>query len=240
MRSRSSGGCSRRRAGSARVRHRAPTGASRRRSAATAGWRPRGPAGPRGRDRGRLRQGPAGGAADGEHDGDARGPPGRRPGAGGHLRRALAPAGAAPGPERFVSFACMTIDAGTLAYANAGHPSRSARRAASSGASRAPAPCSASSPARRTRSARQWSRGDRLVLFTDGVLEAPAAGRGRARRGAPPRPPARAGRGNRRGCGRGRPVACPDLRGRDARGRRATVVVVDRLGEITEPGPRPE
>jgi phosphoserine phosphatase RsbU/P len=90
------------------------------------------------------------------------------------LSRLLAPR---LGPERFVSFACVAIDADTLRYANAGHPaplvlsSGGLRRLDSTG----PVLGVVAGAAYEDRTL-PWQRGDRLVLFTDGVLEAPAAG----------------------------------------------------------------
>jgi serine phosphatase RsbU (regulator of sigma subunit) len=93
----------------------------------------------------------------------------------GELSRLLAPR---LGPERFVSFACATFDprAGTLRYANAGHPSPlllaggDVHRLASTG----PVLGVVADAAYEERTL-PWDRGHRLVLFTDGVLEAPGA-----------------------------------------------------------------
>jgi serine phosphatase RsbU (regulator of sigma subunit) len=90
----------------------------------------------------------------------------------GELSRLLAPR---LGPERFVSFVCATLDAGTLRYANAGHPSPlllgegDVRRLASTG----PVLGVVAGAAYEERTL-PWAAGDRLVLFTDGILEAPA------------------------------------------------------------------
>ena len=155
----------------------------------------------------------------------------------GELSRLLAPR---LGPERFVSFACMTIDAGRIAYANAGHPSPlvlgegGVRRLASTG----PVLGVVAGALYEERTV-EWSRGDRLALFTDGVLEAPAASgeelgearlvdRLRALAGAPAAVAAEGALSLARTFAGG--TLADD----------ATVVVVDRLGEITEPGPRPE
>jgi serine phosphatase RsbU (regulator of sigma subunit) len=155
----------------------------------------------------------------------------------GELSRLLAPR---LGPERFVSFACMTIDADRIAYANAGHPSPlvlgdgGVRRLQSTG----PVLGVVAGAVYEERTV-EWSRGDRLVLFTDGVLEAPAASgeelgetrlvdRLRALAGAPAAVAAEGALSLARTFAGG--TLADD----------ATVVVVDRLGEITEPGPRPE
>jgi serine phosphatase RsbU (regulator of sigma subunit) len=88
----------------------------------------------------------------------------------GELSRLLAPR---LGPERFVSFVCATIDASGLRYANAGHPSPlvlgggGVRRLASTG----PVLGVVAGAAYEERTL-PWTTGDRLVLFTDGVLEA--------------------------------------------------------------------
>jgi sigma-B regulation protein RsbU (phosphoserine phosphatase) len=143
-------------------------------------------------------------------------------------------------PERFVSFACVTIDADTVSYANAGHPSPlllgggGVRRLASTG----PVLGVVAGAAYEERTL-EWSRGDRLVLVTDGVLEAPAAsgeelgearlvGRLRALAAAPAAVAAEGALSLARTFAGG--TLADD----------ATVVVVDRLAEIMEPGPRPE
>jgi serine phosphatase RsbU (regulator of sigma subunit) len=90
----------------------------------------------------------------------------------GELSRLLAPR---LGPERFVSFACATIDGGALTYANAGHPSPlvlgggDVRRLASTGTV-----LGVVAGAAYEERTLPWAAGDRLVLFTDGILEAPA------------------------------------------------------------------
>lgn len=143
-------------------------------------------------------------------------------------------------PERFVSFACAAIEAGALTYANAGHPSplllgrSGVRRLASTG----PVLGVVADAAYEERRF-EWSGGDRLVLFTDGVLEAPAAsgeelgearlvGRLRALSAAPAAVAAEGALSLARNFAGG--TLADD----------ATVVVVDRLAGITEPGPRPE
>ena len=134
----------------------------------------------------------------------------------------------------------MTIDAGSLVYANAGHPSPlvlgggGVRRLASTG----PVLGVVAGALYEERTV-EWSRGDRLALFTDGVLEAPAASgeelgearlvdRLRALAGAPAAVAAEGALSLARTFAGG--TLADD----------ATVVVVDRLAEITEPGPRPE
>jgi len=155
----------------------------------------------------------------------------------GELSRLLAPR---LGPERFVSFVCVTIDAHTLSYANAGHPSPlvlgggDVRRLASTGPV-----LGVVAGAAYEEGTLPWNGGDRLVLFTDGVLEAPAASgeelgearlvdRLRALAAAPAAVAADGALSLARNFAGG--TLADD----------ATVVVVDRLGEITEPGPRPE
>jgi sigma-B regulation protein RsbU (phosphoserine phosphatase) len=82
-------------------------------------------------------------------------------------------------PERFVSLAYAVLDAraGTLAYANAGHPPPLLLRADGSVArlERGGPVLGIVEDARYETDGLPLRRGDRLVLFTDGVVEASAS-----------------------------------------------------------------
>ena len=131
--------------------------------------------------RGRLREGHAGRAPRGQRAGHAGGPAGR----GAASRRGVpAPRPRAPprlGPDRFVSFVCAVLDPGrgTLRYANAGHPAPLLLRA-DGGLERLETGgpvLGIVADAAYEEAALPLRGRDRLVLFTDGVLEAsPAAG----------------------------------------------------------------